>query len=263
MRILAFILAFPIAAAVALCAQPSAARTSQLRSDDGELILALADGKILKGNALVGLTLVSGGEKAELRIDDVSTASEAIWGPLPLYVLSLGEIRNSRPGNLCEPDPMGRRAAIAMPDGIGGFSFTCTSGAEGKCILLGYRPWASYDGLPLRDLFRACVHMHRADYGGDGNPTTRNGIPINFWDRFGILRADMADGMEFEAAWGPDGAICVAHPRVPDHVTLEDLARRYPRLASHLGPESCIDETVVADPRAILFNRSAVRAPPS
>ncbi|MBZ6077146.1 ADYC domain-containing protein [Microvirga puerhi] len=243
--------------------QPTGLESAPLTSDDGELVLRLPDGHSLKGEALVGLRLISGKENTELRIDGLSTAPEAIWGSLPLYVVSVKDPKAPEAVLLCEADSMGRRAAIAMPDGIGGFSFTCTSGAEGKCILYGYRPWAHYDDLPLQDLFRACVHMHRADYGGDGTPSTRNGIPINFWDRFGVLAADMADGMEFEAAWGPDGAICVAHPRVPEHVSLEELARRYPKLASHLGPESCIDETVVADPRAILFNRSAVKKPPS
>jgi len=144
---------------------------------------------------------------------------------------------------------------------VGGFSFTCTSGAEGKCILLGYRPWEHRDGVPMRELHRACVHMIRADYGGDDRPTTRNGTLIDVYDRFGIQVPAADPALTFEAGWSPEGAICVAHPRIAAHVSLADLAARYPRLAGRLGPQACSDAAARADPRAILFNRSAVTSP--
>jgi hypothetical protein len=40
-----------------------------------------------------------------------------------------------------------------------------------------------------------------------------------------------------------DGAICVAHPRIPENISLEGLAERYPRLKSHLGPVACTEES--------------------
>ncbi len=138
------------------------------------------------------------------------------------------------------------------------FGLTCTSGAEGKCILFGYHPWEKRDGVPMRDLHRACMHMLRADYGGDDRPTTRNGIKINLYDRFGIQSVDPAPGMRFEAAWGPDGAVCVAHPRIADNVTLEELASRYPRLRGRLGPQACYEDAVRSDPAALIFNQSTV-----
>jgi hypothetical protein len=64
--------------------------------------------------------------------------------------------------------------------------------------------------------------------------------------------------MEFEAAWGPEGAICVAHPRIADNITLEQLAERYPRLKGRLGPEACNEEAMRADSRALIFNQSVV-----
>jgi hypothetical protein len=62
--------------------------------------------------------------------------------------------------------------------------------------------------------------------------------------------------MTFEAAWAVDGAICVAHPRIPENISLEGLAERYPRLKSHLGPVACTEESAKCDPAALLFNRS-------
>jgi hypothetical protein len=44
--------------------------------------------------------------------------------------------------------------------------------------------------------------------------------------------------MTLEAAFGPDGAVGVAHPRLPDLVSLDGLGRGYPRLRGHLG-EDC------------------------
>ncbi|WP_134497710.1 ADYC domain-containing protein [Microvirga pakistanensis] len=98
----------------------------------------------------------------------------------------------------------------------------------------------------------------RVDYGGDDRPSTRNGTLVNLYDRFGIQEPGAAAGMTFEAAWGPDGAVCVAHPRIPGNVTLEQLAERYPRLKDRLGPQACTEEAIRADPRALIFNQSVV-----
>jgi hypothetical protein len=49
--------------------------------------------------------------------------------------------------------------------------------------------------------------------------------------------------MTFEAAFGPDGAICVAHPRLSDDLPLATLGERYPRLAGHLGA-ACDEQTM-------------------
>ena len=146
-----------------------------------------------------------------------------------------------------------------MPDGRGGFTLTCTSGAVGKCVRWGYRPWEERPGgPPLAALHEACVRMARADYGGDGRPTTRAGTVIHWCDRYGVHPCgEAADApVPFEAAWAADGAACVAHPRIPENVSLEQLAERYPRLRSHLGPEACSEEGAMRDPAALLFNRS-------
>jgi hypothetical protein len=98
--------------------------------------------------------------------------------------------------------------------------------------------------------------MARADYGGDGHATTREGTLIDIYDRFNIQTSDKDAPMTFEAAWGIDGAICVAHPRIPENISLEELAKRYPRLKFHLGPSACTEESAKRDPTTLLFNRS-------
>jgi hypothetical protein len=67
--------------------------------------------------------------------------------------------------------------------------------------------------------------------------------------------------MPFEAAWGRDGAICVAHTRIARNVTLDELAQCYPRLRHHLGPEACTEAAMRHHPGVLLFNRSALNAP--
>ena len=98
--------------------------------------------------------------------------------------------------------------------------------------------------------------MVRADYCGDGRSYTRDGTMIEVEDAFGIL----GDGglpsptRRFEAAWGPEGATCVDHVRVPARGTLEDVLRACPRLAGRLG-QACTPAR--PDPAgALLTNRS-------
>jgi hypothetical protein len=102
------------------------------------------------------------------------------------------------------------------------------------------RPW----------LHQACVRMIRADYCGDGRPHTRDGTRIDLYDRLGIQRDEPVPGMSFEAAWGPGGALCVRHARLPDVLDLERLAAECPRLAARSGKACSEDEP------ALLYNRS-------
>jgi len=159
--------------------------------------------------------------------------------------------------DLCLPDADGRSLGFPVPDGRGGFTLTCTSGAIAKCIGWGYRPWDEHPGgAPLKALHRACMHMVRADYGGNGSTGTRDGTPVHVCDRFGIRPCTKQPPLAFEAAWGERGATCVARPRVPDLLSLDELRERYPRLKGGLGPASCTQERAARNPAALLFNRS-------
>ncbi len=259
MRGPSFIASGLILACALAWSRPVSALEGQVRLEDTELVLRLGDGRVLRRDELVGVRLIlgRGQQDLEVRIDGFEEDTSILRSPLPLYRMSARQ-PDGGATDLCHPDPSGRRAAFAFPDGKGGFNLTCTSGAEGKCVLFGYRPWESREGVPMGDLLQACIHLLRADYGGDDRPSTRNGTVVNLYDRFGIQDPGPAAGMEFEAAWGPEGAVCVAHPRIPGNITLERLAERYPRLKGRLGPEACTEEAMRADSRALIFNQSVV-----
>lgn len=256
----------PIAALAAtlslLTSDSGPASSGRLEVAEGEFRLRLGDGRVLAGDALVGARIVieNGVEAVRVLIDAVEEDKTAEGKPLVLYRLMVEGAGGRGVQDACQPDARGRRLGLPLLKDTG-ISFTCTSGAEGKCILMGYRPWDDGPAAPMRDLHAACVNMVRADYGGDDHPTTRDGTAIDVYDRFGIQKPETADPMPFEAAWGRDGAICVAHTRIAENVTLDELAQRYSTLRHHLGPEACTEEAMRRHPDVLLFNRSALTAP--
>jgi hypothetical protein len=232
--------------------------SGKLRADGTEFVLSLSDGRTLRGADVIGMQLVvqHHSEAVSIRIEGVSEEAKAAGGAVFLYRASVHEPGGSS-HDLCLPDAAGRRAGFPIPDEKGWFSFSCTSGVEAKCVLMGYRPWEQHpSGASMRDLHKTCIHLMRADYGGDDQPTTRDGTSIDVEDRFGIQTFGDVEGMTFEAAWGPDGALCVARPRIAGNITLEVLAKRYSRLARAVGPEACTRERMAGDARVLLFNRS-------
>jgi hypothetical protein len=245
------------ALAALACAVPAIAFAQALTVEGTEFVLTTADARVLRSSDLVGATLKvrSEGRDIEVIIKSVEEDTHSVGGQVFLHHFLIRD-DSGKLGNLCVPDANGKSLGFPVSDGRGGFDLTCTSGAVGKCIRWGYRPWEEKPGKPMRALHQACTHMARADYGGDGRPTTREGTLIDIYDRFGIQTSDKDVAMSFEAAWGVNGAICVAHPRIPENITLEELAERYPRLRSHLGPTACNEESAKADPAALLFNRS-------
>jgi len=50
---------------------------------------------------------------------------------------------------------------------------------------------------------------------------------IVYSNRFGINSCEGEGAMAFEAAWGTDGAVCVAPPRNPELVSLDQLRERF------------------------------------
>lgn len=225
-----------------------------------------ADGTVLAQDELPGSVLTLGdgsGATRQIRIDAVEPDPRDPAGEVMLYTLSEPDAATGTWRNACEPDPDGRRLGfplagaftadgryVALP---GRILITCTGGAEGKCVRFGYKPWRTTpDGIDLAPYYQACVRLVRADYGGDGVGHTRNGTPIDIFDRIGIQRDEVAPGMTFEAAFGPDGAVCVAHTRLPDVLSMHDLAEHYPRLAGHVGTRC--DDTA----HALVFVRSYV-----
>jgi hypothetical protein len=249
-------------AACAVGALPAvAAAQSGLAVDGTEFVLTLADGRMLRGAALEGATLKMKTAPGATGVTDVIVASveedpDAVGGRVLLHRFVTRDA-DGRVADLCLPDTEGRSLGFPVPDGRGGFDLTCTSGAIAKCIRWGYRPWEEQaGGAPLGALHRACVRMARADYGGDGSANTRDGTPIHICDRFGIRPCRAGAPLAFEAAWGERGATCVARPRIPELLSLDDLGRRFPHLKEALGTTVCTEARTARDPAALLYNRS-------
>jgi len=155
------------AASSLLTAAAAQAAKGRLAIDGGEFRLHLDDGRVLQREALVGAHVVihNGAETIRLLINAVVEDTTPTGKPLVLYRL-LVEDASGQVQEACQPDARGRRLGMPLLKETG-ITLTCTSGAEGKCILMGYRPWEESADVPMRDLHAACIHMVRADYGGD------------------------------------------------------------------------------------------------
>jgi len=141
---------------------------------------------------------------------------------------------------LCDPDVLGKKQdpehehysydAIAsagvwnakgnLSSSTTRFTFGCMSGAIGKCGGFGYLPWKSgAAGKPMSHMIQACTRMVRADYCGDGHSNTYTGTAINGFDTLPVhYMTDDNDyptpsTMSFEAAWRPEGAVCLSRAR--------------------------------------------------
>jgi hypothetical protein len=241
-----------------LAATPGATAHAQLAVDGTEFVLTTADGRVLRSADLAGATLMisEGEDQTAVIIESVEEDPRSVGGDVFLHRFVVTD-DSGKESDLCNPDAEGKNLGFPIPNDAGGFELTCTSGAVGKCIRWGYRFWEEEPGgPPLKSLHQACIRMTRADYGGDGETFTRDGTLIEMCDRYGIQTCDWAYPIAFEAAWSVDGAVCVAHPRIAELATLDGLAKEYPHLAGHLGPEACTREIAERDPAALLFNRS-------
>lgn len=246
-------------------------RPAEIAVDGTVLRVRLQNGRVLSGVDLVGATLAltrPGFRPLRVRIDTVEPDPKDPDHEVLLYRMSHVGVGGRPTGELCGADAEGQRWAFPVRgqwDAEGrhlsdaGYTLTCADGAQGKCVRFGYKPWKTLaDGTSLRDHHQACIRMVRADYCG-GQATTRDGMLIDVWDRIGILSPDRSAGaaaLRFEAAWTPSGAACVAHTRVPEKMTLRQLAARCPRLQGRLGDQACKLETSPIADNVLLFNSS-------
>jgi ADYC domain-containing protein len=230
-------------------------------------VATLDDGRELSGFAVKGavLDVVVAGQPARIRIAN-------IWRDKLNSDVLLHDFRwlnaDGSESIMCPAGPDGTRAGfpvegrsnaageiVASTDGH--FELTCTAGVQGKCLRLGYKPWkVASNGVSMRDYYNACIHLFRADYAGDGHATTRDGTLIDIYDHIGIQQdvPPPDHRFTFEAAFGKNGATCVAHTRIRKHVTLEQLAQDVPRLIGHLGPHDCTEAS--AGSEALVFVKS-------
>ena len=250
-------------AAAFMPALAGAATLQSIEADRTQFKVTLTDGRELRSPDLVGATLTVAvrGNIRRMRIDAVETDPGA--PQVFLHTLSV-EAADGSWENICKPGPDGRRQAFPLagrahadatirPAEQGAFEITCTGGAQGKCVRFGYGAWDAPQGTSGHDLYNACVRMVRADYSGEGNGTTRDGMLIDLYDRFGIQRSDNDPRLEFEAGWNKDGAVCVRHVRVKDNVTLDAL-EQLPALRGRIG--TVCTEEFAREHGAVMFNRS-------
>jgi hypothetical protein len=236
-----------------------------VRAVGTEFQVTLSDGRVLTSAQLVGAVLSVNdphGGRQSIRIDAVEP--DPTDPDILLHTLSVQDPATGTWGNFCSPDADDIAKGFPLsgtwsddgrhlPD-KDAFALMCAGGAVGKCVLWGYKPGKlTPNGESLWDYHQACVRMVRADYGGDGIGHTRDGTPIDFYDRIGIVKPAADPGkLSFEAAWGVDGAICVRKARIAEIISIAVLESKYPRLRGRTG-EACREDQVGA---ALFLDRS-------
>ena len=236
---------------------PLSAQAAALTAEGERFVLTLDGGKRLTSTELVGAELTTL-EGAVIRIDAVTPSKE---NPrILLHSLSSKDPATGAWTPTCDADAYGRRAGFPIAgrwddhrryikDKTKWF-LTCTGGSRGKCVLWGYDPWGKGPkGQDLTAYYRACQHTVRADYDGTETPHTKNGTQIDLADDIGIQTATPGTGYVFEAGWAPTGAVCVAHTRWGDLLTLEALLKTAPRLGGRC------DEVAARRRGALIYTR--------
>ena len=252
--------------ALLLALLPAPLFAASLAVDRTVWVLTTDDGRRLDSPQLVGAIFDAvdpDGSPATLRIDAVTPSKER--PEILLHTLSAKAADGSfQP--VCDADAYGRRAGFPVAGSIdaqgrytrppGKWYLTCTSGAQGKCILWGYDPGTpGPGGRDLAPYYQACMHMVRGDYDGSETAHTKNGTTIDMWDDVGVqTNASKSDpAFAFEAGWGPDGAVCVARTRWADLLPVEALLASAPRLRA-----APCNEAEARRRGALIFNRSKI-----
>ena len=240
-------------------AQPAA----RLTVEGERFVLVMPDGKRLTSAELVGAQLTTQ-DGETIRIDAVTPSKE--HPDLLLHSFSSLDAVTGQWTPLCEADAYGRRAGFPVAgrwnknghyvkDAKHWF-LTCTSGAQGKCVLWGYDPWGKGPhGEDLTPYYRACQYTVRANYDGQGEAHTKNGATIDVADILDIQKPESRSdpAFAFEAGWGPSGAVCVAMTRWPDLLSIEGLLKSTPRLGG-----KC-DEAAARRRGALILTRVPLR----
>jgi hypothetical protein len=205
-----------------------------VRVDGAKLSGTLPGGGVLLGPGLVGVALdasLDDGTHVRLRIDAVEPSSSD--PQLERYLVSALVAGAAAYEPLCTASD--GTAALAFPllgswdqsEGTttGGshvedasvFTFACEGYALAKCVDFGYAPWRTATeclasnqcaSRSLAAYHEACTRLLRADYCGDGTPTTRDGTQVDLWDAVGIQNDDETT-WRLEAEWSQGGAVCV------------------------------------------------------
>ncbi len=257
-----------------------------LRVENGELV-AEQDQATLRGAALVGAHLYAqvGDDEAdppvtvlvEYRITDIAEEDPkydpTYTGSTFLYTLEQDVDHTGVWQPACRPDLDGRGVAIpvaatwnAQGDRVESsslFTLGCTTGVIAKCYRWGYRPWVTGYG-DLAAMHWACTRLARADYCGDGVSHTEDGTWINLWDNLpppGPIQqhgARTPDGMQFEAGWNTEGAVCLSRTRWKSQ--MKPVSRTCPqrRMSASRAKKICdtVEDALDNGLTVLLFNES-------
>ncbi len=232
---------------------------------------------VLQGKELIGATLTSFDERGrslKLKIEDIQPDSEDKDGGSYLYTVIYYSATDNSWYHLCQPDLAGITQAIPLTgrwDKKGAYidddsiTFACTNGALGKCVRWGYKPWKSIKGKSLRDYHQACTRMVRADYCGNGIGHTKDGTPIDVYDRLGIQKRTKKSGMSFEAGWNVDGAVYLKRIRFPEAISQlqQECPEKLIQMLSSQKADSSnslprLSQTSASTAKALLFNDSFI-----
>ena len=100
---------------------------------------------------------------------------------------------------------------------------------------------------------------------GAASPGTQMGTSVNLWDREGhVARAPSQAGATYEAAWSPQGAVCMSHPRWVNltHACTGRVSPGAKGALNDLNVPVCRSqaeaEALSGPSKAILFNESGV-----
>jgi hypothetical protein len=145
-------------------------------------------GRILTSPDLVGAvldTVDEDGRAITVRIDTVAQDPTDLSGDIWLHGFSVLDHEAGLWREFCQSAPDGTRAGFPLAGrwttdmrhlpASSSFTLTCTSGASGKYVRMGYKPWRKVGTDSLWEYHQACVRVIRADYGGDGISHTRDG----------------------------------------------------------------------------------------
>lgn len=213
---------------------------------DGVLVATDADGRALDQTLFVGAQVPSRLDTGEL----IDLEIAAIDGPFVTLtfegesICADGEYGIFVPGTWDETGA--RRDALADAPEFDA-TYSCESGVIAKCVAWGYAPWEVG-----ADVHQTCTRMARADYCGDGISYTKDGTVIDLVDRLGIQQSTPDAELEFEAGWGPDGAVCASRPRYQETVVGE--GEQLPTCWDRLPACEDLDEAFTSG--ATLANRS-------
>jgi hypothetical protein len=222
---------------------------------------------------LDGVRLELAGSGGEVRLEDgrlVAEGQRTMLGALLRAKTSDGRILDLRIDAIDEADGIERVAltidgvAVCEPGDAGifvegrwddhgtlvdaaGLTYACGSGVITKCAAWGYAPWTVGT-----EIHQACTRMARADYCGDGSAWTQDGTMIDAYDSLGVQAPILDPALRFEAAWGPDGALCVAETRY--EITQSDGERVMPACFATLP--ACDDLEAAAAHGAVLASRT-------